>query len=305
MKIVIFGIGAMGCLLGSYLSRVCDIHLIGQWHEQQEWLKKVPLRLINTDGSITETKLTTNIRPDTDNDFALILTKAKNTSYVSTFIKKALKPNGIAVTLQNGMGNVDILDQHIPNRAAVGVTMMGATVEGVGTVRVGGYGTTYLATNPIIEERIQQLAELFQQSELPTVVQTDISAMLWGKLAINAAINPLTALLRVTNGALIENPWTRQIMVKVAEEVESVAHAKGIQLPFEAIGSACETVAQNTAHNRSSMLQDVLRGVETEIEAISGAVVREGQAMGISTPLNLMLHNLIKALEDSALKQIG
>lgn len=305
MKIVIFGIGAMGCLFGSYLSRVCDIRLVGQWHEQQEWLKKAPLRLINLDGSITETKLITNIQPDTDNDFALILTKAKNTSYVAILAKKALKDDGIALTLQNGMGNVDILDQHIPNRVAVGVTMMGATVEAVGTVRVGGYGTTYLATNPIIEQRIQQLAELFRQSGLSTVLQADISAMIWGKLAINAAINPLTALLRVPNGALLENPWTRQIMVKVAEEVESVAHAKGIRLPFEDIGSACEIVAQNTAHNRSSMLQDVLRGVETEIEAISGAVIREGQSMGISTPLNLMLHSLIKALEDSAHKRIG
>ncbi|MCB9435610.1 MAG: 2-dehydropantoate 2-reductase [Anaerolineales bacterium] len=304
MKIVIFGIGAMGCLFGARLSTVCDIQMVGVWPEQRKWLQGNPLSLIDEDGYLTKYQLKVNDRPDLNNDFALILTKSRNTSYVAQFIKNALKPHGIAITLQNGLGNVELLEQQVPDRAMVGVTTMGATLEGAGIVRGGGLGVTYLGTRPDLDDRMQALAEVFNRCGLETQTESDIQALVWGKLAINAAINPLTALLRIPNGVLLQSAWTRQIMAEAARETALVAAEQGIILPFADVLAACETVALKTANNRSSMLQDVFRGVETEIEVICGAVVREGQRLGVPTPNNLMLYNLIKALEISASERI-
>lgn len=304
MKIVVFGIGAMGCLFGARLSTVCDVQLVGEWSDQRQWLQNNPLRLIDLAGKTTKHQLKINNRPDSDNDFALVLTKSRNTSYVAQQLKKTLKPHGIAITLQNGVGNVELLEQQVPNRAMLGVTTVGATLEGVGTVRQGGSGVTYLGTSSDLDARMQPLAEAINRCGFETRLESDILSIAWGKLAINAAINPLTALLRVPNGVLMKSAWTRQIMAVAAQEVAQVAAAQGITLPFSDVVAACEAVALKTASNRSSMLQDILRGVETEIEVICGAVVREGRRIGIPTPINLMLYNLIHALEESASERI-
>jgi 2-dehydropantoate 2-reductase len=172
-------------------------------------------------------------------------------------------------------------------------------------LRYGGIGPTYLATHPAIDAHVHRVASLFEQAGLETEVVKDVSSLVWGKLAVNAAINPLTALLRVPNGRLLESEWTRAIMSQAACEVAAVATAQRITLPFADAAEQAEQVARRTATNRSSMLQDVLRRVETEIEAICGAVVRRGETQGVGTPVNRMLYGLVKALEESYAAQIG
>jgi 2-dehydropantoate 2-reductase len=120
-------------------------------------------------------------------------------------------------------------------------------------------------------------------------------ALLWGKLVVNAAINPITALLNIPNGEILDRETARQVMAAAAREAAEVARTRGIQLPFADPVAEAEKVARQTATNRSSMLQDILRGAPTEIEAICGAIVREGEGLGIPTPVNWTLFNLIKA----------
>jgi 2-dehydropantoate 2-reductase len=124
----------------------------------------------------------------------------------------------------------------------------------------------------------------------------DPNVLLWGKLVINAAINPLTALLRVPNGEILKRPTARSLMVSVAREVAAVAVAQGIRLPYPDPVVATETIARRTANNRSSMLMDVERGAPTEIDAICGAVIRAGEQVGVPTPANLTVWQVVKAL---------
>jgi 2-dehydropantoate 2-reductase len=124
----------------------------------------------------------------------------------------------------------------------------------------------------------------------------DPNALLWGKLVINAAINPLTALLDIPNGELLNRPSAREVAAALAREAASVAVAKGISLPFPDPVAATETVAHRTASNKSSMLQDVKRGSPTEIDAICGAIVRAGEQTGVPTPVNRTLWQLINGL---------
>ena len=124
----------------------------------------------------------------------------------------------------------------------------------------------------------------------------DVRSLQWGKLAVNAGINALTAILGVPNGFLAVNEQARQIMCAAAEETASVASALGIKLPY---ADACEQVtyvARSTAENISSMLQDVLRGAPTEINAINGAVAERGRRLGLLTPVNDLLWREVTAM---------
>jgi 2-dehydropantoate 2-reductase len=129
-------------------------------------------------------------------------------------------------------------------------------------------------------------------------VQTveDARSLVWGKLVVNAAINPLTALLRVKNGELLERPSAREMMGALAREAAQVAYAEQIILPFSNPVEAVEEVARKTAANHSSMLQDVLRGAPTEIDAICGAVVKAALKHKIGAPVNWACWHLVKAL---------
>ncbi len=303
MRIAVFGVGAMGCLFGARLSPHTDLTLIGRWPDQLAALHRAPLRLIHPDGH--EEHVQVNATDDLDSlppvDIALIVTKAARTQAAAEGATRLLKPQGLAITLQNGIGNLEVIAAQVgAARATLGVTTQGAATEGPGLLRYAGGGMTHLATRPEIDAPVRAFAALLAKADLPVEVVEDLSSLLWVKLAINAAINPLTALLRVRNGLLLESPQARHLMAESAREVAAVAAAKGIPLPFTDPAARAEEVAQATAPNRSSMLQDLLRGVETEIETICGAVMREGEALGVATPVNATLYRLVKALHETS-----
>ncbi|MBI5928108.1 MAG: 2-dehydropantoate 2-reductase [Chloroflexi bacterium] len=309
----------MGTLFGAKLSPHTDVTLFGRWPEQIYALQHAPLHMVYPDGheEFIPLRATDNLKNADPIDIALILPKANKTALAAEDAAQILKPAGVAITLQNGVGNLEIIAGVVgAQRATLGVTMQGASTDGLpGYLRYGGRGLTYLATRPEIDASIQALAGLFTLAGLATEVVADVAGLVWGKLVVNAGINPLTAILRVPNGALLESEWARQMMREAANEVAVVAHAKGIILSHEDAASRVEEVASRTAVNHSSMLQDVLRGTPTEIEAISGAVVREGAKLGIPTPVNQMLYRMVRAVEDlrlshpqatlPALEQIG
>jgi 2-dehydropantoate 2-reductase len=135
-----------------------------------------------------------------------------------------------------------------------------------------------------------------ESAKFKVEVVDDALSMVWSKLIINAAINPLTALLQVPNGELLERPAARELMCVLAEEAASVASAEKANLPFRDPVAFVEDVARKTAGNHSSMLQDIQRGAPTEIDAICGAVVRAGQRHHIPTPINYACWQLVLAL---------
>jgi len=172
------------------------------------------------------------------------------------------------------------------------VTTIGATLLGPGRVRPGGEGAITLGAHP----GAGQFQTLLEKAGFAVTVADDLSALLWGKLVINTAINPLTALLGISNGELLTRPAARQLMADLAHEAAAVAAALGVQLPYEDPVAAAEDVARRTAPNHSSMLQDVQRGAPTEIDAICGAVTHHGEQVGIPTPVNRVMLLAIKAL---------
>ena len=162
---------------------------------------------------------------------------------------------------------------------------------GPGQVRPGGEGMVSIGAHPALDP----LASLLQRAGMAVKVVPGADDLLWSKLVVNAAINPLTGLLRVPNGELLDYPPARTLLAVVAREAAEVAAALGRRLTYPEPVAATEAVAARTATNTSSMLQDLLRGAPTEIDAINGAIVAAAEECGISAPVNRTLWLLIRA----------
>ena len=225
---------------------------------------------------------------------ALVLVKSWQTERVAKQLERCLTTAGIALTLQNGLGNYEALKGALgQERVALGVTTVGARMLEPGYVQHTGEGKVMIGFHP----KLGELRELLKKTGFQVEMIADPESLLWGKLVINAAINPLTALLRVANGELLERPAAREVMAEAAREAALVATRQGIALPYTDPLEAVENVAFNTAQNISSMLQDVLRGTPTEIDAINGAILQAGERLGVPTPVNRMLWRLVSGLD--------
>jgi len=151
---------------------------------------------------------------------------------------------------------------------------------------------------------VEKLAAVFDRAGFDCRATDDIQAVLWEKLMVNVAINPLTALLRVPNGALPQLSAAWELAVAAAREAQMVARASGVTVPGDP-EARVQQVCQATAANRSSMLQDVLAGRPTEIDALNGQVAARGAALGVPVPVNYLLTCLIHDLSQSAAQRVS
>lgn len=294
--ILIAGTGALANLFAARLSAAGHpVSMLGSWPEGLDALRANGVLLHDADGGATVFPVEVSDQPG---DFkgaklALVLVKAWQTERIAEQLAECLAPEGLALTLQNGLGNREALAAQLgEERVAFGVTTTGANLLGPGQVQAGGEGLISLGAHP----RLAPLAEALKGAGFQVQEVENVESLAWSKLVINAAINPLTAVLNVRNGELLTRPSARALLGQLAQEVAAVAAALGIELTSADPVGAAEGVAERTAANRNSMLQDVERGAPTEIEAICGAVVRAGEEAVVPTPVNATLLKLVKAI---------
>jgi 2-dehydropantoate 2-reductase len=304
MKLLVVGTGAMACLFAARLAGMgADVTMQGSWLEGLTALKTNGVRLLDLDNH--EHRFPVRVIEESDDPGtyteAIVLVKSWQTARVAAQLEGLLTKSGIALTLQNGLWNYETLAAVLgEERVALGVTTVAARMLEPGYVKHTGAGKVTLGINP----RLEVLAEVLTKAGFQVESVADPRSLLWGKLVINAAINPLTAILKIPNGELLSQPDTRELLSEVATEAEFVAYHNGVRLPYPDPIEAVEQVARNTAANYSSMLQDVLSGRPTEIDAINGAIVREAEKVGIPTPVNRVLWHLVKGL-DSQIRRDG
>lgn len=302
MRVAVVGAGAMGSLFGGTLSAVTEVTLLDPWAEHVAAMQRDGLRIVELDGRETAIPVTATTDPAVvpEVDLVIIFIKSHGTRQASQWASRFLAPGGLALTLQNGFGNGETMAEVLgADRVVAGVTSHGATLLGPGRVRHAGCGPTHIATRPEIAARLSEVAAVFEQAGFEVHLSDDLESLVWGKLIINVGINGLTAILRVPNGQLVEIPAAGVLMAQAVAEAEVVCQAKGISLPYDDPLGRVQEVARATATNRASMLQDVLRGVPTEIGVINEAIVREGKRLGIPTPINEFIVTTIRAIEGS------
>lgn len=304
MKIAIIGAGAMGSLFGSMLSKVSEVSLIDISHDHVEAIRKNGLTVENMDNSLSTFNLRITNHPEELSDrfeLAIIFTKSCNTRDAAYTARAILVPEGIALTLQNGIGNFEAIQDILgPENAVAGVTSHGGTFLGPGHIRHAGMGPTHIANMPSKKTLIQKIVHTFNAAGIDTTLADNVNSLVWGKLVINAGINALTAICRVPNGVIGKTSECADIMKEAVSEAVAVADALGVMLPYDDPVAQVKKVCEATATNRASMLQDILRGAHTEIGAINGAIVHKAGALGISTPVNRFLYRIIRAMEATA-----
>jgi len=300
--ILIVGTGALAGLFAAHLAGAGrDVTILGSWPAGLQALREHGIRLLEAGGrecsypiKATECAAQAGLVRH-----ALILVKSWQTARAAEQLTDCLAADGLALTLQNGAGNREILVQALgASRVAVGVTTTGANLLAPGLVQAAGSGVISLGAHP----RLSPLWRALGQAGFVLESSSDVEALLWGKIVINAAINPITALLDISNGQLLEIQSARDLASDTALEAAAVAAALGIHLPYPDPQVAMAAVARRTASNRSSMLQDIQRGAPTEIDAICGAIVRAGEQTGVPTPLNKTLWQLVRARVETTLE---
>lgn len=298
MRIVVLGAGALGSLVGGLLAARHDVVLVGR-RPHTDVVEARGLRLSGLEERTVElraTDTTTNLEPA---DVLLVTVKAHSTAHALGTAGDALGPDTFVLSLQNGLGNVEAIAQRVgPERTIGATTSHGARLLEPGHVAHTGPGKTVLGPlGPPDLPAHHELAEALTTAGIETEVVPEIGPALWEKAAINAAINPLTAITGLPNGALLEVPALTRLLDETAREVEAVARARGLVVDEDAWVRAARRVAERTAKNRSSMLQDVERGRPTEIDAISGVIAAFAEEAGVEAPRNRALHALVRGIE--------
>lgn len=303
MRLAIIGAGAMGSIFGAMLSAVSDVALVDNFEHHVRAIRENGLEIELNDGSIKNRAVFATTRPEEvapGVDLAIIFTKAYDTRQAAETARDLLAEKGIALTLQNGIGNLEVMAGVVgENRCAAGVTSHGGTLVHPGRVRHAGQGpTTIAAPSPVVD--LAPVVDVFTRAGIDVSQSDSLDTLIWGKLVINVGINALAAIVRVPNGILGITGQCKAILAEAVAEAVQVAGALGIALPYDDPLTHVLAVCEKTARNRASMLQDTLRGVRTEIGVINQAIVEKGVELGVPTPCNRFLTATVLALEATA-----
>jgi 2-dehydropantoate 2-reductase len=313
VRVAVLGVGAIGGLVAARLATTdADLVLYARG-DTARMLASVGLRLEVADGKVEQVLPDRWVVSEGEPlepllgcaDVALVCGKADSTPALARIAEALLRPNGIAVSLQNGIGHAQVLTTRLGRHRVFGGSTTHAALRSTpGELRWTGRGSIELGTFPgsdlVAEDaRVRGLFELFFDAGLSPEWVDDIDRTLVVKLLLNVAINPLAAICGVRNGEILSRSDLRDQAQAAMHEAALVVAAGGIDLSDIDLERRLDEVLGATADNRCSMLQDVMAGRPTEIDAICGEVVRMAEEHGIPTPLNQQLLTMVKGIEHS------
>ena len=312
-RVLIAGAGALGSVFGGFLRLAGhEVTLLGR-DSHMKAIADAALIIEGIWGDHTISHLRTatdaaSLRGASNRgpfDAILISVKSFDTATIATNVADLLSPTGIAISLQNGLGNVETLEPIFGAARTLGARVIfGAEITEPGKVHVSviadpnAIGSLDAKAFAQREEAAKLWAQRFENAGLPSIYTDQLPSRLWAKVLYNAALNPLGALIGVHYGALSELADSRAIMDAVIDEAFAVATIEGAELPWRNANDYrsefYNRLVPATYHHRPSMLQDLEAGRRTEIEAINGEVVRRGKLCGIPTPVNETLMRIVR-----------
>jgi 2-dehydropantoate 2-reductase len=303
VRVAVIGCGAVGSLFAANLARLEDVEV---WaydvsREHVEAINARGLRLTGAGEALGFPTATTDASCLPACDFGIVATKSMHTEGAIATAAHAFVDGAVA-TVQNGVGNEEVVARHV-ERVIRGTTFPAGKVVEPGIVQWDVKGDTTLGPfepQPAALEDVERLADACTRGGMPTEAVADARPAQWRKVIFNAATNPVGALTGLTHGRVCERPDLRALVSALVDEGEAVAAAQGITLdadPEELIDHAAQ---RGVAYDhKASMLQDVEAKRRTEIDFLNGGIGRFGRDVGVPTPLNDAITRLIKGLEAS------
>ena len=297
MRVAVIGAGNMGCVYGANLARVgVAVTMVDTWPEHVEAMRDHGLAMEGLNGTFTAAvDAVTDGSELSGIDAAIVLVNAYDTAVAAQTAKQVLKPDGYALTLQNGMGNVETLTAALGERRVLaGLSFHSGDLKGPGEVTHTLTGPTYLGElDRSRSERLLHLAGLIEEAQLNPVLEDDIIVSIWSKFVHNCGINALCAITELRPGNIREVPELDEFQTGIIEETLALVEAKGITLPDPDPMTTVKVYCADKFH-RVSMAQHLARGRLTEIEALNGYVARESAKLGLAAPCNEALTRLMK-----------
>lgn len=302
VKICIVGCGAIGSIFGAHLARLEDVevHAYDVWKEHTSAINERGLQISGAANLTAHLHATSDPREISPCDFGIVATKSTHTRTAIAQIAHVFGEASAVCSVQNGVGNEEILAEHV--RCVIrGTTFPAGHVIEPGRVNFDINGDTWIGPFEPTDTpyaRVEQLAELLNRSGLRVIPLRDARGAQWTKLIFNAASNPVGALTLLHHGAATRFPPTGALFNALIAEGEAVAKALRIELHGDP-RALVQKGANAPGKHRASMLQDILAKRPTEVDFMNGAIADCGEKIGVPTPLNRALWQLTKGLEHS------
>lgn len=301
MKVCIIGCGAIGSLFASHLGRLDDVEVwaYDTYQPHVDAINENGLRLTGLSDIVVPVNARTDAGDIPACEFGIIATKTMHTRSAME-ATAAIFADGAVCSVQNGIGNEEIIAEYVP-RVILGTTFPAGHVTAPGVVNHDTGGETRISPfpgKPASMEEVQLLADTLVRGDAKVIAMEDARGAMWTKVIFNAASNSMGALTRLPHGVACDQPGVRRVMSELVAEGKAVAEALGIVLdsdPDKLVDYGREKAYQHPP----SMLTDVLNKRPTEIDSLNGGIVRFGREVGVPTPLNAAVTDIIKGLEYS------
>lgn len=314
MKVLVFGLGAMGtvysCLLKEQGHLVSGIDLAGIVGTIKQQGVKVSGIWGEHQARLDEVAVNVAELQDKDFDLIIVTVKAFDTTAAIKQLSTVMTPKTMILLAQNGYGNYEAASALLPpEQIIVGRIIFGSETEAAGIAKVTVIADDVILGSPqklIDNAALEELAAMFSAAGIPTQASDQIMQFVWGKIIYNSALNPLGAILEVAYGKLAEIEYTRRLMDAMIEEIFALLAAMRQEVLWKDAAEYKKAfygqMVPTTAGHHASMLQDIQRGRRTEIDALNGAVVELGCKYNVDTPVNAVITALLKSKETMFLK---
>lgn len=305
MRFVIVGAGAMGSLFAAHLARTeAETWICDKWREHIDVIRSNGL-VVKHDGveTVVPLRATTDPAEPGIGDVLMLFVKYHQTREALAAARPLVGPRTALVTLQNGLGNVELLREAFPeNRIVYGFTTLTSELLGPGRIEASYAGrgeTCFWAQDGRLDAGLDALHALFERGGINAIIAPDIELMIWKKLVVNCCLNTLCAITGLSVGELSERPESWPVLEGAANEIVAVAGRKGIALERSQAHAFLRSVAHEARNHFPSMLIDVKNRRQTEIECLNGAILREAAHLRIAAPFNRTLYSLVRIIESS------
>lgn len=302
MRIAVLGAGAMGSLYGGYLSRQNEVYLVDRSPEKAALIRERGVTIREKEGAAVYHPACVTDSSDLGTmDLVILFTKAMFSRDALEKNRGLIGPDTYLLTLQNGAGHEEILSPYaLRDHVAIGTTEHNCSVLSPCEISHGGGGKTNLGLAYGDSRALSGVKEAFEACGFVTVLHDNIRRLIWDKLFINASSSVVSGVLQVHQGFLLTSDWAWGMVESLVREAVAVACAQGQDFRYEDVIAHVRAVVGSAPKGFTSIYADLKNGRRTEVDTISGAVVRAAAQAGVQAPSHALMVQLVHAMEEKS-----